>query len=95
MITRIVKMTFRPDAADDFIGIFNATQSRIAAFEGCNSVKVFRDATKQNVFFTISEWESEEVLENYRESELFEQVWGKAKNYFDAKPEAWTLIEGV
>jgi (4S)-4-hydroxy-5-phosphonooxypentane-2,3-dione isomerase len=87
-------MTFRPDATDDFIGIFNGLKSRIASFEGCNRVHLYRDAIQQNVFFTISEWDSEEALENYRHSELFEQVWGRAKTYFDAKPEAWTLIEG-
>lgn len=92
MITRIVKLTFRPDAADDFIGVFNATQSRIEAFEGCNGVKVYRDANQENVFFTISDWDSEEALENYRRSELFAQVWGRAKTYFDGKPEAWSLV---
>ncbi len=85
-------MTFQPDAADDFMGIFNGYKDQIEDSEGCNGVKVFRDAGKQNVFFTISEWDSEEALNAYRHSELFEQVWGKAKNYFDAKPEAWSLL---
>lgn len=92
MITRIVKMTFQPDAADDFIGIFNGAKHLIADFEGCNGVKLYRDSVHENVFFTVSEWDSEEALEAYRHSELFEQVWGKAKNYFDAKPEAWSLL---
>lgn len=92
MITRIVKLTFRPDSVDDFIGVFNGMKERIESFEGCQKLTLFRHAKQENVFFTYSEWDSEEALEAYRHSELFEQVWGRAKMYFDDKPEAWTLL---
>ncbi len=92
MITRIVKLTFKPDSVDDFIGVFNGAKDRIEGFEGCQKLVLYRDSRLENVFFTYSEWEDEEALERYRQSELFEQVWGRAKAYFDGKPEAWSLL---
>ena len=44
-----------------------------------------------NVIFTYSYWESEDALENYRVSELFQTFWGVAKAKFSGKPEAWSL----
>ncbi|CAN5172021.1 antibiotic biosynthesis monooxygenase [soil metagenome] len=92
MIVRIVKLTFRPDAVDDFIGVFNGVKSRIEAVPGCQSLRLYRDAQQENVFFTYSDWDNEESIEAYRQSELFEQIWGRAKLYFDGKPEAWSLV---
>lgn len=92
MIVRIVKLTFRPDSVDDFVGIFNGYKARIASAPGCKKLYLYRDSKHENVFFTYSEWESEEAIEAYRNSELFEQVWGRAKMYFSGKPEAWSLV---
>jgi heme-degrading monooxygenase HmoA len=91
MITRIVKMTFRPEAREEFLAVFNANKQFIATQEGCRSLQILNEKLRPEVFFTISTWESEEFLNRYRESELFEQVWGKTKLMFAAKPEAWTL----
>jgi heme-degrading monooxygenase HmoA len=92
MIVRIVKLTFRPDSVDDFVGIFNGYKARIASVPGCKKLYLYRDSKLENVYFTYSEWESEEAIEAYRNSELFEQVWGRAKTYFCGKPEAWSLL---
>lgn len=92
MIVRIVKLTFRPDAVDDFLGVFNGVKDRIEDVDGCRKLVLYRDSKLENVFFTYSEWDDEEALDAYRHSELFEQVWGKAKAHFDGKPEAWSLM---
>jgi heme-degrading monooxygenase HmoA len=41
--------------------------------------------------FTVSIWESEDDLNAYRNSELFENTWAKTKVLFNDKPEAWSL----
>jgi len=91
MITRIVKMTFRPGSSEEFLGIFNANKKFIAGSEGCTSLQLLNEKSNPDVFFTVSVWESEEYLNQYRNSKLFEEVWGKTKLLFAAKPEAWTL----
>lgn len=94
MITRVVKMTFRPEAREEFLAVFNANRQFIAGFEGCSSLQILHEKARPEVFFTISAWESEEHLNRYRNSELFGKVWGKTKTMFAAKPEAWTLTDG-
>ena len=42
-------------------------------------------------FFTYSYWDSENDLNNYRKSELFNEVWTFTKKLFNAKPEAWSV----
>jgi heme-degrading monooxygenase HmoA len=91
MITRLVKMTFRPDETENFIAIFSENKNRIGSFEGCEQVELQRDVNFPNIFFTISRWRSEEDLENYRKSDLFKGVWAKTKVLFAEKAEAWTL----
>jgi hypothetical protein len=89
MLIRIVKMSFIPENEQDFIAIFEANKHAIGSFEGCGGVQLVKDI-KGGVFFTISHWESEEALQNYRKSQLFTTVWGQTKIYFNARPEAWT-----
>jgi heme-degrading monooxygenase HmoA len=56
-------------------------------------VKLLNEINHSNIFFTYSIWDSEEHLNNYRKSELFANVWEKTKVLFDAKPEAWSVME--
>ncbi len=91
MITRLVKMHFAAENISAFIEIFETNKNFIAAFEGCESVELKRDANQPNIFFTISKWRSAEDLENYRKSQLFKGVWGKTKVLFAEKAEAWSL----
>ncbi len=91
MIVRIVKMTFKPEKVADFLKVFNASKQYILAIEGCLSLELLNDIYSTNVFFTYSRWRSEEYLNNYRNSELFGNVWGKTKVLFEKKAEAWSL----
>ncbi len=43
------------------------------------------------IFFTYSYWETEDDLENYRQSALFDEVWTFTKKLFNDKPEAWSV----
>lgn len=91
MITRIVKMTFKPDSVDRFIGVFGERKQLIAGFDGCNGVELLRDINSPNIFFTYSKWNTPEHLENYRVSELFITTWAMVKPHFADKPEAWSV----
>ncbi len=84
-------MHFQSGKTDEFLQIFESNKKFIAAFEGCHSVELQRDINKPEIFFTISKWESEESLENYRNSDLFKGVWAKTKILFSEKAEAWSL----
>lgn len=93
MLVRVVKMHFSPDFIEEFKTLFLAVKSKIAAFEGCNGVKLLQHETDQQVFFTISNWQSAEHLEQYRQSDLFVATWAKVKPNFLRKAEAWSLLE--
>ncbi len=90
MIRRIVKLSFRTDKADDFLTIYHNAKDKISSFPGCHGVELLRDIHKPNVFFTYSLWESEEDLNNYRNSELFGVIWKATKALFNSHPEAWS-----
>ena len=91
MLLRIVRMEFMPERVNDFLQLFTATRSKIASFEGCTGVQLLNDTQSANVFFTYSNWESEQHLESYRNSELFKQTWTKTKAMFSGKPQAWSM----
>jgi heme-degrading monooxygenase HmoA len=91
MITRFVKMSFQPEKVSEFLALFRASRNKIAGFEGCKSLELLNDINDPTVFFTYCIWEEEEFLAKYRDSELFNEVWGRTKILFKAKPEAWSL----
>jgi quinol monooxygenase YgiN len=90
MIIRIVRMTFAPEKREDFLNIFNANKSDIRSFPGCTHLELHRDVDQQNIFATYSYWENKEDLENYRQSDLFKNVWSETKALFSEKPEAFS-----
>ena len=91
MFVRIVKMSFKAEAINDFLENFNQKKDYIRNFEGCRFLELYRDKTDTNVFFTYSYWNSETDLENYRHSDLFKTVWSKTKPLFNDKPQAWSV----
>lgn len=94
MIIRLVKMTFRPGCAEEFLEIFREKQKAIAASPGCSFLQLVRDKEDPNTFFTISHWDKPSSLEAYRNSELFAGVWKRTSALFEDKPEAWST-EGI
>lgn len=91
MIKRIVKMSFKPENVESFKTIFENNWQKIKGFEGCSSVELLQDVNDPSIFFTYSLWQSEEHLNNYRNSDLFNTVWSATKILFNAKPEAWSV----
>ena len=91
MITRIVKMTFKLENIDSFKEIFYESQQRISAFDGCIRLELMKDVNNEWTFFTISEWQSEEKLNFYRNSYLFKDTWSKVKPLFSERALEWSL----
>lgn len=91
MIIRIVKMTFHPEKTESFQEIFSSSKSLIRNMPGCSHLELLRDVNNPCIFFTYSFWNSEADLDNYRNSEVFANVWAKTKVLFNAKPEAWSV----
>ncbi len=91
MITRIVKMTFDPAQVPAFQDNFERHKNEIRSFEGCEKLLLLQDLNDQRVFFTYSWWQSEKHLNQYRQSELFTEVWAFTKSLFADKPQAWSV----
>jgi hypothetical protein len=52
-----------------------------------------KDQSSPNVYFTLSEWNQPQDLENYRHSEFFKNTWERTKRLFKEKAQAWSLDE--
>ena len=91
MITRIVMLNFQPDRVDEFLEIFNQNKQVLAKSDGCIRFEIFKSTGDTDTYVTISNWQSEEHLEMYRQSDLFKEIWSKVKPLFNNKAQAWTL----
>ena len=93
MITRIVRMHFRPDEREAFVDILNASKHLIRQFDGCQHLRLYNEAGCPDVFFKFSVWTSAAHLDAYRNSELFRETWTQTKALFAGKPQAWSMEE--
>ena len=93
MLLRIVRMDFQPEKVQAFKEFFETIREKIADSPGCYHVELCKDSKLDHVYYTFSKWESEEDLERYRHSELFEEVWAKTKKMFGGKPLAYSLLQ--
>lgn len=91
MIKRIVKMEFNETNIEEFQSLFESNKSKIRNFDGCEHLELWQDIKNKSLFMTYSYWRTEEHLNNYRNSELFKDVWSKTKIMFAAKPKAWSV----
>ena len=91
MLVRIVHMKFKAQETDAFLKNFDSIQSKIRSFKGCQKLELYRDQKDPTRFFTYSYWESEEDLNAYRLSPMFEEVWKKTKSMFSERAQAWSL----
>ena len=91
MITRIVKMNFRPEEVENFLTIFHQSKDKIRHMPGCNHLELWNSQSDATIYYTYSIWDSEDDLNNYRDSELFQSVWPATKALFASKAEASTL----
>ncbi|PKQ62023.1 hypothetical protein BZG02_13875 [Labilibaculum filiforme] len=91
MIIRFVKLEIHPEHILDFKTFTSAEKEDIITFPGCSHLEVLQDVNNPSVFFTVSHWQSENALNQYRDSSFFQTNWKKVKLWFTAKPEAWSL----
>ena len=91
MFVRIVKMRFHEEHIPAFLANFELMKTNIRNAEGNRFLELYQDKNDPRIFFTYSYWETEADLENYRQSELFYDVWTFTKKLFNAAPEAWSV----
>ena len=91
MITRIVKMNFRPEEVENFLTIFHQSKDKIRHMPGCQHLELWNSQSEATIYYTYSIWNSEDDLNNYRDSELFQSVWPATKALFASKAEASSL----
>lgn len=90
MLIRVVRMSFIEEKVGAFLENFEANKEKIRNFPGCHHLELWQDETQQNIFTTYSHWESEDALNQYRDSELFKSVWAVTKPLFAGKPFAFS-----
>jgi quinol monooxygenase YgiN len=91
MLVRIVKMSFHEEKISNFLGNFEVIKEKIRNAPGNRLLELYQDQSDSCIFFTYSYWETEQDLENYRNSELFLDIWTDTKKLFNKKPEAWSV----
>jgi heme-degrading monooxygenase HmoA len=95
MFVRIVKMSFQEDKISNFLENFEVIKEKIRNVPGNRLLELYQDKNEKCIFFTYSYWETEQDLENYRNSELFFEIWTDTKKLFNKKPEAWSVDKVV
>lgn len=90
-LTRVVKLTLDPQFIETFKQVFISHKQGIAQMKGCLSLQALQDHKEPHIFFTISRWESEHALDNYRYSDFFKTLWSTVKPMFTAKAMAHSL----
>lgn len=88
VLVRLVRMTFRPDAMDTFLEIFDTSSPKILAFPGCHHLELWQDPRYQGIVTTYSHWTDAEALDAYRHSDLFRETWSRTRRLFAAPPVA-------
>ena len=91
MLVRIVKLSFHEENIPAFLENFEVMKSHIRNSAGNRLLELYQDKNNPCIFFTYSYWETEDDLENYRKSALFDEVWTFTKKLFNDKPEAWSV----
>lgn len=90
MLIRTVRMTFQEDKVEEFLRYFDTHKQQIRDFSGCHHLALWQDMHQKNILTTYSIWESEQALNQYRDSEIFKSVWKATKRLFSEKPEAFS-----
>jgi quinol monooxygenase YgiN len=93
MIIRIVRMHFTEAGVEEFQTVFNKNKTAIRHFPGCLHLELLKDVNSETVYTTLSHWQDEESLENYRKSPLFASVWGTVKTLFAERTQAFSLTQ--
>jgi quinol monooxygenase YgiN len=87
-----VKLQFRETEIATFIRIFNENKLNVSNFNGCLGMRLLNDLQNPSIFYTYSQWESEDALNNYRKSTIFNTVWISIKPLFELPAEACSTV---
>ena len=71
MFVRIVKLSFHEENIPAFLENFELMKDQIRNAPGNRFLELYQDKNNKSIFFTYSYWETEDDLENYRNSVLF------------------------
>lgn len=88
-------MTFGLAHIEAFKEVFSRQKTQIRHFPGCTYLTLWQDSADPCLFFTMSRWNHESDLEDYRRSDLFIDTWSTIKPWFSSRPEAWTILNHV
>jgi heme-degrading monooxygenase HmoA len=88
-------MSFHQENIPKFLENFDLMKEKIRNAPGNRYLELYQDKNNPELFFTYSFWETEQDLENYRQSALFDDVWTFTKKLFNDKPEAWSVDKVV
>ncbi len=91
MLIRIVRMHFNDKEIQSFLEIFESNKKAIRHFQGCSHLQLLKDPKDPLCYTTLSYWDTQESLEKYRKSPLFESVWSRVKPLFSRRTEAFSL----
>lgn len=94
-IRRLVRMTFRENALEEFLELFHRSKNQIRSRPGCLHLELWQDAGAPHICTTYSIWESQDYLDEYRRSELFGQIWPATKTLFAEAPVAFSVHQAV
>lgn len=81
-------MFFKPEFESEFLALFQSRSTLIRQFEGCRDLYLVKNTEASCAYTTISIWQSEVHLENYRQSLLFQETWALTKVGFAQRPVA-------
>ena len=91
-IVRIVRMVFKKEDLALFDALFAESKDQIEAQTGCQRVLILHSTANKLERTTMSWWESEDCLNEYRKSNLFGEVWPRTKSMFAEGPTAWSMV---
>ncbi len=91
MLIRIVRMHFTEAGVDEFLEIFESNKIAIRNFPGCSLLQLLKDIDDPQCYTTLSYWDGQASLDQYRKSELFGKVWGRVKTLFSERSQAFSL----
>ena len=94
MIKRIVRLTVKDAAAKEaFQEIYRSRNPYKNGVPGCREVKVMQDVNDDDVYYTVSIWDSNDDLEAYRNSDYFAKTWPMVKAQLSKRAEAFSMAE--
>lgn len=91
MIHRFVKLKFARRDIANIKTLFEEIAPKVRGFQGCEYLEILYDIRDSGKVVTYSHWKSEEHLEAYRNSEVFQSFWSKVKPGFVKPAEAWSM----